>query len=61
MPEDVEQLLRERRYDRALERLLEDYQHKVFRMVLAMLRDTAPGRGRDAGHLHQAVARAAAL
>ena len=45
MPEDVEQLLRERRYDRALERLLDDYQHKVYRMVLAMLRDT--GRAED--------------
>jgi RNA polymerase sigma-70 factor (ECF subfamily) len=40
MTEDVEQLLRERRYDRALERLLADYQHKVYRMVLVMLRDT---------------------
>lgn len=39
MPEDVEQLLRERRYDRALERLLDRYQHKVYRMVLVMLRD----------------------
>ena len=45
MPEDVEQLLRERRYDRALERLLDDYQHKVHRMVLGMLRDT--GRAED--------------
>src|SRR6187200_1993404 len=45
MPEDVEQLLRERRYDRALERLLDDYQHKVYRMVLGMLRDT--GRAED--------------
>ena len=41
MPETVEQLLRERRYDRALERLLNDYQHKVFRMAMAMLRDAA--------------------
>ena len=41
MPEDVDQLLRARRYDRALERLLEDYRHKVFRMAMAMLRDTA--------------------
>jgi RNA polymerase sigma-70 factor (ECF subfamily) len=45
MPEDVEQLLRERRYDRALERLLDDYQHKVYRLVLGMLRDT--GRAED--------------
>ena len=41
MPETVEQLLRERRYDRALERLLDDYRHKVFRMAVAMLRDAA--------------------
>jgi RNA polymerase sigma-70 factor (ECF subfamily) len=41
MPETVEQLLRERRYDRALERLLDDYRHKVFRMAAAMLRDAA--------------------
>ena len=41
MPETVEQLLRERRYDRALERLLGEYQNKVFRMALAMLRDSA--------------------
>jgi RNA polymerase sigma-70 factor (ECF subfamily) len=41
MPETVEQLLRERRYDRALERLLDDYRHKVFRMAMAMLRDAA--------------------
>jgi len=39
MPDDVEDLLRARRYDRALERLLDDYQHKVYRMVLVMLRD----------------------
>ena len=39
MPEDVEELLRDRRYDRALERLLDDYQHKVYRMALVMLRD----------------------
>ena len=41
MPEDVEQLLRERRYDRALERLLDEYQNKVFRMAMVMLRDSA--------------------
>jgi RNA polymerase sigma-70 factor, ECF subfamily len=41
MPETVEQLLRERRYDSALERLLDDYRHKVFRMAVAMLRDAA--------------------
>jgi RNA polymerase sigma-70 factor, ECF subfamily len=39
MGEPVEQLLRERRYDRALEVLLDHYQHKVYRMVLVMLRD----------------------
>jgi RNA polymerase sigma-70 factor (ECF subfamily) len=41
MPETVEQLLRGRHYDRALERLLDEYQHKVYRMALAMLRDSA--------------------
>jgi RNA polymerase sigma-70 factor (ECF subfamily) len=41
MSEPVEQLLRERRYDRALERLLDEHRHKVFRMALVMLRDTA--------------------
>ena len=38
---DIEQLLRERRYDRALEQVLDRYQDKVFRMALAMLRDRA--------------------
>ena len=41
MPETVEQLLRGRHYDRALQRLLDEYQHKVYRMALAMLRDSA--------------------
>jgi RNA polymerase sigma-70 factor (ECF subfamily) len=41
MPETVERLLRERRYDSALEQLLADYRHKVFRMAVAMLRDAA--------------------
>ena len=41
MPETVEQLLRDRHYDRALERLLGEYQNKVFRMALAMFRDSA--------------------
>ena len=45
MAETVEQLLRERRYDRALERLLDEYRHKVFRMAVAMLRDA--GRAED--------------
>jgi RNA polymerase sigma-70 factor (ECF subfamily) len=37
---DVEDLLRARRYDEALERILQDYQDKVFRMALTILRDT---------------------
>ena len=41
MGQDIEQLLRERRYDRALEQVLDRYQDKVFRMALAMLRDRA--------------------
>jgi RNA polymerase sigma-70 factor (ECF subfamily) len=41
MGEPVEQLVRERRYDRALERLMEQYQGKVYRMALVMLRDSA--------------------
>ena len=36
---DVEELLRARRYDEALERMLQDYQGKVFRMALTILRD----------------------
>jgi RNA polymerase sigma-70 factor (ECF subfamily) len=36
---DVEQLLRARRYDEALERLLADYQAKVFRMAVVILQD----------------------
>jgi RNA polymerase sigma-70 factor (ECF subfamily) len=39
MEGDVEQLLRNRRFDQALERILRDYQTKVFRMALVMLRD----------------------
>jgi len=41
MPETVEHLLQERHYDRALEQLIDEYQNKVFRMALAMLRDSA--------------------
>jgi RNA polymerase sigma-70 factor, ECF subfamily len=41
MPDIVEQLLRDGLYDRALERLLDEYQNKVFRMAVAMLRDSA--------------------
>ena len=40
MAEDVQQLLRKRRYDEALERLLDGYEKKVFRMAVMMLRDT---------------------
>jgi RNA polymerase sigma-70 factor (ECF subfamily) len=39
MGADVQQLLRERRYDEALEAMLDLYEHKVFRMALAMLRN----------------------
>jgi RNA polymerase sigma-70 factor (ECF subfamily) len=40
MGADVQQLLLERRYDEALEVMLELYEQKVFRMAVAMLRDT---------------------
>ena len=40
MAGDVEQLVRARKFDRALERILEDYQGKVFRMALVILRDS---------------------
>jgi len=36
---DVEELLRARRYDEALEQILQAYQGNVFRMALTMLRD----------------------
>jgi RNA polymerase sigma-70 factor, ECF subfamily len=39
MDVDVQELLEARRFDDALERLLDLYQKKVFRMALAMLRD----------------------
>lgn len=39
MREDVQDLLLQRRYDEALERLLDGYEQKVFRMAVAMLRD----------------------
>jgi RNA polymerase sigma-70 factor (ECF subfamily) len=39
MTDDVLQLLRGRKYDEALERLLDAYEKKVFRMAVAMLRD----------------------
>ena len=37
--EDVRRLLQERRYEKALERLLDLYQKKVFRLAVAMLKD----------------------
>lgn len=39
MAGDVEQLLRKRRYQEALERLLDLHEKKVFRMAVMMLRD----------------------
>lgn len=39
MGADVEQLLHERRYDEALEAILDLYEHKVFRLAVAILRD----------------------
>jgi RNA polymerase sigma-70 factor (ECF subfamily) len=46
MAEDVQDLLRQRRYDEALERLLDAYEQKVFRMAVAILRDH--GRAQEA-------------
>src|SRR5262245_8870003 len=40
MPDDVQALLQQRKYDEALEVLLEAYGHKVLHMAVAMLRDT---------------------
>ncbi len=40
MTGDVEQLVRARKYDQALEQILQDYQGKVFRMALVILRDS---------------------
>jgi RNA polymerase sigma-70 factor (ECF subfamily) len=39
MGADVQQLLHQGRYDEALEVMLDLYEHKVFRMAAAMLRD----------------------
>ena len=39
MDEDVQLLLQQRRYQEALERLLDRYEQKVFRMAVMMLRD----------------------
>jgi RNA polymerase sigma-70 factor (ECF subfamily) len=40
MDADVRQLLHEQRYDKALEAMLDLYEEKVFRMAVAMLRDS---------------------
>jgi RNA polymerase sigma-70 factor, ECF subfamily len=45
MPDDVQELLRLRRYEEALERLLDAYEQKVYRMAVTMLRDH--GRAQD--------------
>jgi RNA polymerase sigma-70 factor, ECF subfamily len=45
MDEDVQQLLEKHRYQDALERLLDRYENKVFRMALTMMRDA--GRAED--------------
>ena len=39
MAGDVEQLVRARKYDQALEQILQHYQGKVFRMAVVILRD----------------------
>jgi RNA polymerase sigma-70 factor (ECF subfamily) len=39
MEEPVQQLVLKRRYDEALEQLLDLYEQKIFRMAVAMLRD----------------------
>jgi RNA polymerase sigma-70 factor (ECF subfamily) len=39
MQDDIQQLLQRRMFDEALQRLLDGYQHKVFRMAVAMLKD----------------------
>ena len=40
MQDDIHQLLQRRMFDEALQRLVDAYQHKVFRMAAAMLRDS---------------------
>src|SRR5689334_6277540 len=45
MDEDVQHLLRRRRYREALEHLLNRYEKKVFRMALTFLKD--PARAED--------------
>jgi RNA polymerase sigma-70 factor, ECF subfamily len=39
MQADIQQLLQRRMFDEALQQLVEGYQHKVFRMAVAMLKD----------------------
>ncbi len=39
MAGDIEQLVRARKYDQALEQILQNYQGKVFRMAVVILRD----------------------
>ena len=46
MGDDVRELLEQRRYDEALERLLDLYGNRVYRMAVAMLRDA--GRAEEA-------------
>jgi RNA polymerase sigma-70 factor, ECF subfamily len=46
MRDDIQELLQQRRYDEALERLFDRYGQKVFRMAVAFLRDS--GRAEEA-------------
>ena len=46
MDDDVQQLLEKRRYPEALERLLDLYETKIFRMAVMMLKDA--GRAEEA-------------
>jgi RNA polymerase sigma-70 factor (ECF subfamily) len=39
MQDDIQQLLQRRMFDEALQRLVDGYQHKLFRMAAAMLKD----------------------
>jgi RNA polymerase sigma-70 factor (ECF subfamily) len=39
MGDDVQRLIQQRKYDEALEAVLEIYEHKVFRLAISMLRD----------------------
>lgn len=39
MPDDIQDLLHRREYEEALERLLDAYEQKVYRMAVAILRD----------------------